>query len=802
MVAALFALLGLIGLQSPGLITGTISDVETGAPIAGATVIVVETGVGVVTPRDGRYSLTGTGLLTLAVSHVGYQSATRVVDFSADATAIDLSLARSTAVLGGVLVEQASMTGGLLGLKGLPGSAHLVSTRSLDRFAQTDIHRALRAVPGVSIQEEDGFGLRPNIGIRGSGSERSSKITVMEDGVLVAPAPYSAPAAYYFPTTGRLSGIEVVKGASQIRFGPNTTGGALNLLSTPIPTRKSGDLTLLAGDHDNRLFHGFGGAEIGRVGFLLETHQQRSDGFKELDFGGATGFDKRDYLAKFRIASKPHARVQQSLLFKVGIAEETSEETYLGLTATDFQTSPSRRYLGSSEDRMVASHRLLMLRHRILPASGMELVTTAYATSFDRNWYKLDAIQTAAGSVKIGTLLESPEAFPGAYGVVTGTSREGVLDVKANNRAYLSRGLQMDGTWERGAFRVETGLRAHYDEMDRFQWVDKFQVQAEGLTLTTAGIPGTESNRIESSHAAASYVQATLEVGRLSILPGLRYETVVQRREDYGKADPERVRTDLRTRRNASKALLPGIGLTYRQSPYLSAFLGVHRGFAPPGTTEGTRPENSVNLEVGARYQRGPSAIEVVAFRSDYTNLLGSDLAAFGGAGSSEQFNAGEALVQGVEFSASYNLGGAFGWIASVPVSLAWTHTAGTFSSDFESTFGPWGTVSSGDQLPYLAKNQVNATLAWEERRWDAALTGFWTSPSRTSAGNGPIPEEELVDAHFTLDLSVEASIGAGVRAFLVVRNLTDEVYVAARRPAGLRPGLPRSLLAGLKASF
>jgi Fe(3+) dicitrate transport protein len=139
-------------------------------------------------------------------------------------------------------VQTIGLAAGAKGVDEVPGALHVISPEELERYSYTDPLRVLRTVSGVNIQEEDGYGLRPNIGMRGSGSERSARITIMEDGILMAPAAYSAPAAYYFPSIARMQSIEVLKGSSQIAFGPQTAGGAINLVTTGFDEQESGGM--------------------------------------------------------------------------------------------------------------------------------------------------------------------------------------------------------------------------------------------------------------------------------------------------------------------------------------------------------------------------------------------------------------------------------------------------------------------------------------------------------------------------------------------------------------------------------
>lgn len=811
----LFALLthSSFGQVQTGTIGGAVLDSDTGDPLPGVEIYLPELLVGTVTADNGSFTVSGLafGEHSMEARYIGFETAYLVVNIQ-DGIREKLTILLKPSVLEiqEILVEETSMIGGPVAIQTLPGSAHRLSPRALAKFQHSDVNRVLREVPGLNIVEEDGYGLRPNIGIRGTGAERSSKITLMEDGILIAPAPYSAPAAYYFPTIGRMSGVEVRKGSSQIKYGPYTTGGAINLLSIEIPKSFSGRFHAMAGNDDNQILHASLGSGFRNVGFVFETYQAKTDGFKRLDSGGSTGFDKKDYLGKVRLNTNASSPIYQAVELKFSRTTETSNETYLGLTQADFDRDPLRRYAGSRMDEMVATHQQWVFQYVVRPSDWLRLSSFAYRNTFERNWYKLDNVSagSARGSVSISNLLSNPTEYAEEYEVITGStsSPNNVLNLKANNRAYLSRGIQTSADVTYRALgneqQLEVGLRFHYDEMDRFQWVDSFSMNEGFMELVQAGTPGTESNRIESAHAVSGFAQHRIQAGRFVMMPGLRYEHIDQNRKDYGKLDPERSGSSLSRRRNVVDVLIPGFGISYRATPQWTIFGGLHRGFSPPGSKENTLPEKSVNYELGVRINTGILHADATAFFHDFSNLLGADLAASGGGGTTDQFNGGKVDVSGAEFSLSYNFGRQTGWRFSIPITATYTVTSAVFQSDFVSSFEAWGTVSRGDRLPYVPNHQGSLGIGLEGTRFDVTFGVSYTSSMRTRAGRGNPSPNDRTDEHFVVDVAGSYSIWKNTRIFATVRNLTNAVYIVARRPAGLRPGLPRTALIGISTSF
>jgi len=424
-------------------------------------------------------------------------------------------------------VEELTIVGDRQNGEQVAGSGHYVNVDQIEQLGHNDIQRIIRQIPGVSVQVEDGYGLRPNISIRGVATERSGRITLLEDNILIAPAPYSAPGAYYFPTVGRMAAIEVLKGPAAITQGPYTIGGALNLISVAIPEEASGKMTFEAGeDSTYRLHAHYGARSQSGFGFLVETHQWRSDGFQSIDGGGDTGLDVTDYTLKLSYApDNARHRVEMKLQY----AKQDSDQTYLGLTDGDFSNDAFRRYGLSALDNIETLHNQIIIRYEWDISDSLNFDATYYNNNFERNWFKTEGIDfdgsTDAESFSRTSWFNVIQAVNNgkSLGGLDNTQLQGILDgsvdtpagsiqIRSNAREYFSRGVQfgfgwdvMTGDWSHA---ISIGVRVHEDEEDRLQRNSNYRQVSGQLVLDDLGLLGNAGNRIQEAQALN---QAALE---------------------------------------------------------------------------------------------------------------------------------------------------------------------------------------------------------------------------------------------------------------------------------------------------
>lgn len=692
----------------------------------------------------------------------------------------------------------------------IPGAATRLSPEDLEEFKYQDILRTLRLVPGVNIQEEDGYGLRPNIGLRGSGVDRSAKITLMEDGVLISPAPYAAPSAYYFPTTARMEAVEVRKGSAAVKFGPRTVGGAVNLVSRSIPEELGGFADLRYGTDDQLTTHAAVGGSTENFGGMVEYFRSKNDGFKELPNGGNTGFDVEDYLAKFRIQTSTDAEIKQSLEIKLSYTDGDSNETYLGITDADFRENPYQRYAASALDNIDTKHEQVQLTHHIAFGNDIEVITTAYRNEFERDWFKFQDLRDTTdqcGSTNGAFILENGDICATEIAWIKGEadSVEGAVRIRHNARQYLSKGIQSlvaipfaTGTAEHD---IEISARYHEDYEDRLQFNERYTMLDGTLVYSSQDNLGDAGNRIVDAKAWAFFVQDTISVGKWTIVPGVRFESIELNRTDWSN-DPTRATVGSSRPEANIDAVVPGLGISYRLNDNLTLTGGVYKGFNPPGAgSADVQEEESVNVEAGMIFDQNGFFGEGMVFYSDYSNILGECTAASGQPGDcdiGDQFNGGAARIFGIEFTGGYSF--MLSDSLTVPLTVNYTYTDAQFSTSFTDSF--WGTVEKGDAFPYLAKHQLTATAGLEADGWRTKLLFNYVSATRTEAGTGAIPSLEKVDDRLVVDFSAHMNLMDNLELFANIDNLFDNEYAVARRPIGVRPGKPRTFIGGVKYTF
>ena len=694
------------------------------------------------------------------------------------------------------MLEEITIIGRSVELDSVSGSAYVIDEEDLERFDYVDLRKVLNQAPGVYIREEDGYGLRPNIGIRGAAAERSQKITLMRDEVLITPAPYSAPAAYYVPNVSRVSGIEVVKGPAAVTHGPHTVGGAVNMMSMPVPSEAVGVLDLSYGTDAYYKAQGSYGETSDNFGFLVDVLTYGADGFKSIDgHGDDTGFERTDFGVKLLYQNPDSDRDHRITLLVEG-GEEKADETYLGLTDADFNENPYRRYAASQLARFESEHLNLLVNYSFSFSGNTTSNLKAYFNEFDRSWNKLDGFVSGPTLQKV---LQSPNQYRDQYFVLTGLKDSSLaddetLDVTNNDRSYESSGIQWSIADQRELGSVSltsrAGVRFHSDQVERNHQPKTYFMTSQQMVSDNIQRAPKVVNKAQSD-AVAVYAIVRATLGSVSLDVGARHEDI----------DGE-VRNDMtgETVERSQSLTSPSVSAIWELSDTLSVFGGLYEGFSPAGPGSDASNEESTNYELGVRFSHQATEASLVGFFSDYGNLIGRCRVSDTTCEPGSEFNGGEVEISGVELLLIHAI--ALSDTLSLEGSLAYTYTESEFATTFLSGFPQWGLVKEGDELPYIPESVGNARLGLVGERWRIEGSVDFQSQMREVPGVADIEDALHSDGFGVLDLSATYALTENLSLQASLLNVTDEAAVVSHRPFGARPNRPRSVVGRIRYAF
>jgi Fe(3+) dicitrate transport protein len=702
----------------------------------------------------------------------------------------------------------------------IAGSFASVTKDDLRRTRVLNVNDALRQVTGVFVRDEEGAGMRPNIGIRGLNPIRSTKVLLLEDGVPLGYAPYGDNAAYYHPPIQRFTGVEVLKGASQIRFGPQTIGGVVNYITPDVPNEFMANGTIAAGNRDMLLLHGTIGDKLLGGGVLMQVSHNQTDGnrdnqdlrFTDIFIKGAWELDEN-----------------QSLTVKLSRFREESQVGYSGLTRAEIAAAPRSNVFVNEDfqtERLNAT-----IAHRWGLGENLRLLTTGYYHYFTRDWWR----QSSNSGQRPNDA--SDPACGGLTNLLTTCGNEGRL------RDYDTYGVETRLTVDHALFgfdgETEIGMRYHEERQRRRQWNGDTPSARRPGTSVNAGV---RENNQRDTNAFAAFIQSQFDFGPLSVTPGVRAEFIDLTRRNLpidvlAGGRPSGKVTSVTSGNESLNKVLSGIGKTWALTDGIALYGGIHRGFAPPRvediiTTAGGSvdldPELSWNYELGIRgdIMRGIN-VNATLFVMDFDNQIIAQSVA-GGIGT-QLTSAGRTLHRGGEFAFNASSRDA-GWTGSdtdvfARLAVTWAGdakfnstriaTAPCFDGRDSGTLVATGSGPAtcgvarnvkGNRLPYSPEWLVSGAVGVEHEGFTGQLEVISQSSIFADDVNlipvTPDGQRGLIEGWTQVNAAVSYSPPGGKwEVFTSFRNLFDRLYIVDRA-RGILPGQPFTVQAGVTMRY
>ena len=644
-----------------------------------------------------------------------------------------------------------------------PAASTVVTAEELRLQQPRSTEEALRHVPGVSIKPEEETAIVANIGIRGL-SSADYKTLILEDGVPVAPGLFVGNGRYYNPRIERMSGIEILRGAGSLRFGPSTIGGVINYQTkNPEPGIRT---ELHAGSFNTREWGLEVGTETtnGEATFGAVINRADSDGFMD------KSFRMNDVMLKAGVELRDGHRIG----LKYTDYENDANISYRGLFLSEYHANIDRN--PAPDDWFLTGRRSIDLSHEWQFSDQLRLHTLVFGSEMFRDYWRYTTDNNASATVRRWVYTDS----------LNGNNRR-FERVGVDSRLFAAHevfGFESD---------AELGLRYMSEEM---------RDTTVGATRATPRSGVISRDVIDSAASWSLHLQNRVSLTEhFSVTAGLRTEIYEQRREDLRRPSL------LGNRAKAENAeWLPGIGMTWRMSDELQVFANAYKAFSPALNgdalngleDQALQAERSINMEAGLRGGFGAWTYEAAVFRMDFDNQIIP-------ANSNSQFqvtNGGETLHQGIEFGVGAALNSEWSWNANL------TYIADAkFIGDRYSRSGTL-TTPSGNRIPYTPELIANFSVSFERGPIRSALHWHHTSAQFTDVLNTRAINESLtgfftgrIEGYTIGDISVLYRVDKKLGFTAAVKNITDLRYIASLRQ-GIYVGPERSVDVGLSYRF
>ena len=670
--------------------------------------------------------------------------------------------------------------------KNIPGSVVNISPKEIRNIAPLNTSDVLRKAVGLNVVDEDGVGLRTNIGVRGLNPLRSSKVMILEDGIPITLNPYGEPQLYFSPMIDKMQGVEVLKGSGQLEFGPQTIGGVVNFITARPPQDAETRLKLVTGRggfFSGALSHG---NTVGNTGYAFSLNHKRADqlgplGFSLIDFAGKLHFQLND---------------KSDLGIKFGVYDENSNSTYLGITQDMYDRDIDLRTTLTPDDLMLIRKVNGSIIYNYRFNSNVEIQTNAYAYTIRRDWRRQQFTRNGPNANSSGVVWGNPALTDG--GAIFMSNR-----TDWRNRQYQVLGLESKLVVKHQAFnvdnRLKTGVRA-LNEKSFEQFIQGNKPDSWGGNM--------RDNEIRSGVGLSAFViNNTRITSKLSAEYGVRIENYSFDRQIFrGQFTVNGVNnvvadTNVVFDRNTF-AFLPGIGLNYNVSEKLGLFAGVHKGFAPPivksailptGAAEEIDKELSTNFELGLRYSSGDIvSASLTFFHMNFQNQVIPVTLATNATGTA---NGGETKHTGVEADIQVDIAKLINSSHSLIVGSNITITESQFSGKSEVI---------NNVLPYSPKLIFNNYISFEMiNGFFASLYGNYIGEQFNDNKNTVIPVANgtigKIDARYIVDAGIGYTASKiGTTFSISVKNLTNKKYITSRNPQGIRLGIDRFISFGV----